>query len=240
VTISGTIGTTTGTLTKDGNGTLTLSTANTFSGGTTVNAGVVSISSDGNLGAVPGSATAASITLNGGTLQSTAGLTLSANRGITLGASHGTIDASSGTLTYGGIIAGSGGLTKSGSGTLTLSGANTYTGGTTVSAGTLTLGASDRLANNGALTISSSATFNLNGHNETIGSLAGAGNVTLGAANLIAGEANTSTTYSGVISGTGGLTKRGTGTLILSGNNTYSGRHSGRCRRPAHFGQHCQ
>ena len=43
-------------------------------------------------------------------------------------------------LTYGGVISGTGSLTKSGTGTLTLTGDNTYTGGTTISAGTLQIG----------------------------------------------------------------------------------------------------
>src|SRR5262249_58845940 len=55
------------------------------------------------------------------------------------------------------------------------------------------------------------------------GSLAGAGNVTLGAATLTTGSDNTSTTFSGTISGTGGVTKIGAGTLVLTGNNPYSG-----------------
>jgi autotransporter-associated beta strand protein len=59
--------------------------------------------------------------------------------------------------------------------------------------------------------------------NQTIGSLAGAGSVTLGSAVLTTGNDNTSTTFSGTISGTGGLTKIGAGTLVLTGNNTYSG-----------------
>ena len=116
-------------MTKLGSGILTLSGINTFSGSTTISAGKVSISADSGLGAVPGSATAGHLTLNGGTLESTADFTLDSNRGIALGASNGIIDVNSGTtLTYGGIMAGSGTLTKEDSGTLTLSGVNTYTG----------------------------------------------------------------------------------------------------------------
>src|SRR4029077_18849597 len=58
---------------------------------------------------------------------------------VTLGASR-TVTVNGSTLTVGGVISGSGfSLTKAGSGTLTLSGANTYTGGTTLNAGTLNI-----------------------------------------------------------------------------------------------------
>jgi len=66
--------------------------------------------------------------------------------------------------------------------------------------------------------------FNLNDHLETIGSLSGTGQVTLGAATgslTVGGSA--ATTYAGVISGTGSLTRSGTGALTLTGTNTYSG-----------------
>src|SRR5262249_22951580 len=56
-----------------------------------------------------------------------------------------------------------------------------------------------------------------------IGSLAGAGNVTLGSGSLNTGGNNTGTTFSGSISGTGGIVKNGTGTFVVSGTNTYSG-----------------
>ena len=57
----------------------------------------------------------------------------------------------------------------------------------------------------------------------TIGSVSGAGNVTLGAAALSVGSNNASTTLSGVISGSGSLTKIGSGTLDLTGASTYTG-----------------
>ena len=65
--------------------------------------------------------------------------------------------------------------------------------------------------------------LDLNGHDQTIGSLAGAGAVTLGAATLTAGNDGTSTTFSGSLSGTGGLTKVGAGTLALSGTSSLTG-----------------
>ena len=57
---------------------------NTYSGITTINAGVLSISQDANLGSPPSAPVANQLTLNGGTLQATASFALNANRGITL------------------------------------------------------------------------------------------------------------------------------------------------------------
>jgi autotransporter-associated beta strand protein len=207
------------TLTKVGNGTLSLSGTNTYSGATTLNAGTVALASDGNLGTAPGAATAGQLTLNGGTLQNTAVMTLNANRGIALGTSGGTFQTDA-NLTYNGIAAGTGALTKTGSATLVLGGANTYTGATHINQGTLQLGANNVLANSTAVTVASGATFDVATRTDTIGSLAGAGAVTLGAAGaLTAGADNTSTTYTGNLSGTGAnsFTKSGTGTMTLGG-----------------------
>lgn len=63
----------------------------------------------------------------------------------------------------------------------------------------------------------------LNGFNDTIGSLEGSGKVILGSGTLSVGANNSSTLFSGVISGTGSLVKTGTATLALTGTNTYSG-----------------
>jgi autotransporter-associated beta strand protein len=73
-----------GTLIKAGSGMLTLSGVNSYSGGTVFKAGTVSISSDSNLGAAPGSAVADHLNFDGGALQATGRFTLDGNRGITL------------------------------------------------------------------------------------------------------------------------------------------------------------
>ena len=133
LTISGTVSETSAgqTMTKSGSGELVLSGTNTFTGNTTISAGIVSISADSGLGTAPGAATAGHLTFGGGTLNSTATFTLNSNRGIQLNAGGGTIETdASTTLTYGGTMAGTGNFAKSGSGTLVLSTSNTYTGGT--------------------------------------------------------------------------------------------------------------
>ncbi len=161
----------TGGLTKAGSSTLTLSNANTYSGATSINVGAISVSADNNLGTAPGLATVGNIVLGGGTLSAATGFTLNSNRGISLTAStNSAIDvAASQTLTYGGIIAGSGNLSKTSAGTLTLGGANTYSGTTTVSAGTL--GLNGTLASN--ITVSSGATLSGTGSTSGTCSISG-------------------------------------------------------------------
>jgi autotransporter-associated beta strand protein/T5SS/PEP-CTERM-associated repeat protein len=205
-----------GGLIKTGAGTMTLSGVNSYQGGTAINGGTVAVTADANLGAAAGG-----LAFGGGTLQFLSGFTT--NRTVTLSAGGGTLDTNGNNATLAGAIGGAGGLTKVGAGTMTLSGASTYLGGTTVNAGTLQAGAANVFAPASAYTIANGATLNLAGFNQSIGSLAGAGAVTLGAATLTTGNDNTSTTFSGAISGTGGLTKIGTGTLLLTGTSNYTG-----------------
>ena len=129
-------------LTKTGSGILTLSASNVFTGPVIVSAGILSIGADAALGAVPASAEVDQLTLDGGTLQTSATVSLNANRGVTLTPNGGVfcVAGSGQTTTINGIVAGSGNLIKTGAGNLILPVANTYTGGTTIGAGTLTIG----------------------------------------------------------------------------------------------------
>ena len=122
-----------------------------------------------------------------------------------------------------GLFSGTGSLTKAGTGTLTLYGANTYTGATIVSGGTLALGHNNTLPDASAVTVNSGATLNFGSLSDTVGSLAGAGSVILGSGTVPIGADQTSTTFSGDLSGTGRLTKIGSGTLTLTGASTHSG-----------------
>jgi len=191
-------------LTKNGAGTLVLSAANTYSGGTTVNAGTLNINTDAALGAAPGSATAAAIILNGGTLQVANDLSLNSNRGIALGnattTGSGTIDTQSFVMTYGGVIAdngGNGGLNKSGTGTLILSGANTYSGATIVNAGVLEV--------DGSLAAASAVSVNSGGTLSGIGTVGGAMTTNAGSS-ISPGTAGTGTLTVGSLIATGATT----------------------------------
>ncbi|MCX6879770.1 MAG: Ig-like domain repeat protein [Verrucomicrobia bacterium] len=160
-------------------------------------------------------------------------LSLAAN--VTLGGTG------SGSVSISGGISSAGSLTKHNSGTLTLSGESTYSGGTTINAGSLTLGSTaNTLLGTGAVTVNSPATLNLNGNNNLTNTftLNGAtvtngnsfsanlnGPVTLVATSTFELGTTGNMSIGGNVSGTGGLTKKGTGAgpLILGGTNSFTG-----------------
>ena len=131
---------------------------------------------------------------DGGTLQTTANI-ISA-RSVTLTGAGRFLTEAATTLTLSGAIAGAGGLDKQGAGSMVLTGDATHTGGTTISAGTLQIG-------NGG----------------TSGSLGG--DVTNNSSLSV--SRSDLLTLTGSISGTGELRQIGTGTTILTSDNTYSG-----------------
>ena len=230
-------------LTKSGAGALVLSGANTYSGATTLNAGTLSLGSSTALGS-------GTLVITGGTLDSaTANLINTANNAqnwngnfafagtnslnlgsgiVTMNATR-TVTVSDKTLTIGGIISGNGlGLTKSGAGKLVLGGTNTFTGATTLSAGTLSVGADANLGNANAL-VFNGGTLQVTGTALTsyaagvIGSHAVTltPNATVGFD--IANVGNTFSVTQSLNQGAGGLTKAGAGTLVLVGTNGYTG-----------------
>jgi fibronectin-binding autotransporter adhesin len=136
-------------LAKNGVGMLTLSGANSYSGGTSLNAGTLSVSADSNLGAATGG-----LSFNGGILQVTGTAFTSTPRTIVWGANGGGFDvaAAANTFTVSQNLTGTGPLTKLGPGTLALTGANTYTGGTTLTSGTIRVGTFNALGS-GTLTL---------------------------------------------------------------------------------------
>ena len=215
-----------GALVKTGAGNVTLSGANSYTGGTTVSAGGLTGSVEGLQGNIAAAATT-TVTFNQ------------------------AIDG-----TYAGALSGAGKLVKAGAGVLTVSGANTYGGSTEVLAGSLvgkttnvlgdiavSSGANvsfDQVANGsvvgnvtglGSLSILGSGTVNLAGTNTYSGGTTVSGGTLAGTATSIQGAiVNDSAvsidgagTYAGVMSGAGSLTKTGLGDLTLTGSNTYLG-----------------
>jgi outer membrane autotransporter protein len=157
-----------GSVSQIGTGTTVLTGDNTYTGGTTISAGTLQLGNGGGSGAILGN-----VTNNGA---------LAFNR--------------SDTVAFPGLISGSGAVNQIGAGTTILTADNTYTGGTTISAGTLQLG-------NGG----------------TSGAILG--NVVDNGA--LAFNRSDVQTFAGQISGSGVVNQIGTGTTILTANNTYTG-----------------
>lgn len=227
-----------GALTKIGNGSLILGGNNTYSGDTTVNAGVLSISSAANVQNSP------NLILNGGGLLVNSTFNAANNIGIgAVAGSTGTnalIDAASGaSVTLSGIIASAGNsgvnhlVVNSGAGNngdLLLSGANTFNGTTVVSNGTLHVAGTTALQNSTLNYSSGNVVFDGIAA-ATFGGLTGTNNLALtnltgGIVALTVGNNNSSNTYSGSLNDGalgGSLIKIGTGTFTLTSSNQYNG-----------------
>ena len=157
-----------GTLTKSGDGAVVLTGANTYAGGTTIAAGALQLGDGGTSGSILGD-----VTNNGALIFNRADV-----------------------VTFPGTISGSGSVQQVGAGATVFTADNTYTGGTTIAAGTLQLG-----------------------DGGTSGSIVG-DVVDNGA--LVFNRADT-VTFAGVISGTGNVQQIGAGATVLTGDSTYTG-----------------
>jgi autotransporter-associated beta strand protein len=235
-TISGIIALGSGGLTKLQGGTWKLAGANTYGGATAITAGTLRL---GASGVIPDGTGKGDVSVTGTLDMNTFSETINGLNGA------GTVDTVAGgtpiltvgnndaTSTFTGVIKNTAGtltLTKTGAGTLTLSGLNTYSGDTTVSAGTLKLGAAGVIPDGtGKGNVSVIGTLDLNAFSEIINGLNGSGivdTVAGGTPTLSVGGNNANGSFSGTIQNTAGtlaLGKVGNGTVTLSGSNTYSG-----------------
>ena len=193
-----------GQLTEQGGGMLILSGNNTYGGPTTVSGATLQIGNGGS-----GEGLASSITMS---------------NNATVAFNHND------PLSYSGAISGSGQLIKLGTGNLDLVGSGTYSGPTTISAGTLELdGNGDNLPAATALTIAASGVLDLAGNPLTVGSLSGSAGATVTnryasyPSTLTVAPSSGSTTFAGNITGNDALALSGSGQLTLSGTNAYTG-----------------
>ena len=207
LTLAGSIGGSGG-LTKNGAAELDLTAANTYAGGTALNAGTLGVGDNAALGtgalAVNGPSTVVSLNPGGVTLPNA----------VVLGSSLAVAGAN--PLGIAGPITGPGNLVKGGTGELTLSGANTYAGGTDLNGGTLTVQGNSALGT-GDLFVSAPATL------RSAGPAQATLNNTVNLASTLTAQTDGDLELDGAINGNGGLTKTGAGRLILNGTNGYAG-----------------
>jgi outer membrane autotransporter protein len=201
-----------GSLTKIGSGVLTLRGVNSYTGGTLITGGLINFNSLANFGTGP-------ITLNGGGLQWAPGTTTDVSGKLApFGPNGATFDTNGNNVALAGPLSGPGSLIKAGAGILILSGTNTYSGGTLITGGLIRL---NSLANLG------SGSVTLNG-----GGLQWAPGMTTDISSRLGPIGPNGATFdtNGIdvafafpLSGSGGLTKTGAGSLTLSAANLYAG-----------------
>ena len=184
--------------------TLTLAAATSGSGAVVIDSGTLQVGNGGTVGSLPTGA----ISGSAGTLA----YNLSANIAV--------------PNTIGGGLQ----VVQSGSGVLTLSASNSYTGGTTINAGTLRLGNSGALGASGSLTINNAGVLDLNGVSPTIASLTAGSNAVItsggGSPSTLTFANSAPVTFSGsILDGAGvvGLAASGPGEVTLTASNSYSG-----------------
>ena len=222
-----------GGLTKTGTGLVVLSGSNTFTGDTSVSAGILRVDNrdalsrstyTGGSGSIAFGSSATEATFGGISGNSALNLTTTGNAAVAL-----TVGGNDANTTYSGAISGLGGIEKTGAGLLVLSGSNSFTGQTAVSAGSLRIDNRDALAGSTFAGGAGSFAFGNGLTAVNFGGLGGSSNLALtntsnAAVALTVGGGNASSSYSGVLSGAGAsFVKVGTGTVTFDGANTFDG-----------------
>ena len=209
------------TVSNSGNGgTLTLSGVNSYTGATSIaNGTTLALTGAGSIASSSGVTDNGNFDISGASGNASIS-TLSGNGAVALGGNSLVLTNASGS--FAGTIGGSGGVVLNG-GSEVLGGVNTYSGGTTLNGGAFLNISAHASLGNGGLSVGQGSSVAFNNAAQTLGDLSGAGNMALNGTALTTNGDNLSTTYSGVLSGTGSLTKAGNGTLTLSAANTYAG-----------------
>jgi len=231
-----------GVIRQSGTGILNLSGNNSHSGGTTLDSGTLGLASNTALGAGP-------LTINGGEIRAEGSARIVANslllngsftlgrstrfdgaavlgNDITITSANPDAGGAGSSDFYGAISGNNRSLTFQDGvnpiGAIILAGDNTYNGGTFIKSGTVAINASERLANTGALSVQG-GTFSLGAFNETVGAFSMTDGAVTGTGTLTATSSTVSAgSISAVLAG-GALSKTGSGTVVLTANNTYSG-----------------
>ena len=251
-----------GGISKSGAAALTITGINTYAGGTTLTEGTLFAASNSALGIGPlalGSPSSPMISsdASGASASRTFANAVSVNGDVTFGddSSNGAmLFASSANLgnagetrvftvnaktTFGGVVTGGAGLTKTGSGVLTLSGSNSYSGGTTFASGMILAGSNGSFGT-GALTFAGGAVgsadstpqifansmvflgnLTIGNYTDSMGALTFTSRVDLGNTDRRL-TTKSDATFTGAIAN-GSITKDGLGALVLSGSNSYAG-----------------
>ncbi len=215
-----------GVLTKTTAGTVTLEADNSsFAGNVTVSEGLLRLLTTTSLG------TTSTVLLEGGTIE-LAGTTRVGYFEQTGGSVTGGTLVSSLILTESGTlgsiladdVGGASGILKRTSGTTQVTAANTFTGGINIQQGTLQLAGAGAFNAASRVITSSGASLHLGGKSQSLSGIEGEGTIELGTGGALTVASSTAdSTFSGVISGDGTLTKNGSNSLTLSGSNTYTG-----------------
>jgi len=213
-------------ITKSGRGTLILNQVNTAGGGankTTLNEGVLEIADLDNIGGGTGG-----LVFAGGTLRLGAGFTDDiSTRTISFLVGGATLDTNGNNLIIANSIGGggAGSFTKTGAGNLTLNAASNYSGATTFTNGTLTLGIGNALPSGTNLTLgaaATAATLDLNGFNQTVGNFTVVTNSASLTSSLVVDPGNTFTVNGNVLIGADAaasntlFTATGGGSLVVN------------------------